>query len=587
MTAEVDGSLYLKTVPGDFDPGRDAAAGPWCFSGVEDKHPGWMELKFIDPFDGANEVARAGEAVRCLAGSLLPDLTSELNSYHGTAHEPLFWRTILIYWIIETVQYSWSRYVQTEKLVQSLSSRRFRVEVFTEKQSWEFQDSQDFAESLAQNRDFQWWLDSRIIKLLAPSHWELIEAAPPTLTETVTPRCSTGIVRRIKRAVKHHLGFTNIHGTRLGTFWIALLLNLVTRPEQTRKPLEKMDFDPTRVFPQPFLELLNELLRLTMPRVFKEGFMALAAPLAMARYRPGRLRLGSLDWTNDYERFTFAFAQQKGERLVQFQHGGVYGVIKSQPMVSAIEHGSDAFATWGWTAQENYAGNFIPLPSPWLSKFANRHRNESKKLILVGTAIRNRYQRIESIPQPSQTVKYLEDKVVFLDALDKKPKSHATYRPYRRTYIDTDDGVFIEKQLPEIPLLGGNLERHLMGCRLLVLDHNSTSLNLALAANIPTVCYWDEKIWALCRQAQPYFDKLKQCGILYSDPVTAAHHVNSIWDDVPAWWNRTELQQTRREWVNRYALNNRFWYWEWIKTFLRIQQNSANSSHSIETIVNQ
>jgi len=167
--ADVDGTLYLTTVPGDFDSSRDVAAGPWCFSGVEDEHPGWMELKFIDPFDGADEVAEAGEHVQKLADSLVPGLAAELNAYHGTDYEPDFWRIILIYWIVETVQYSWSRYIQTKKLVQSLSSRRLRVNVCTEKQNWRFHDSTDFAKSLVQNRNFQWWADSIIIKRQAPS----------------------------------------------------------------------------------------------------------------------------------------------------------------------------------------------------------------------------------------------------------------------------------------------------------------------------------------------------------------------------------------------------------------------------------
>jgi putative transferase (TIGR04331 family) len=301
----------------------------------------------------------------------------------------------------------------------------------------------------------------------------------------------------------------------------------------------------------------------------------MATPLANARYRPKRLRIGSLDYVNDRERVAFAFAKENGERLVQVQHGGNYGVAKSVSVEATLEYSQDAFVTWGWTEQEDCVGRFIPLPSPFLGKYANRHCASNNNLLLVGTSIRFRFLRISSTPQPSQYLRYLKDKVSFIGNLTKKPKGCTVYRPYGRGHNDINDARFIETRCPGIAIMEECdhkhfIENHLLKCRLLVLDHNSTTLNVALAANIPTVCFWEDDAWSICRQAQPHFDKLKECKILFHDPVQAAEHVNRVWDDVSAWWNDEKVQQSRREWVGLFALNSRLWWMDWIKILSRL-----------------
>ena len=299
--------------------------------------------------------------------------------------------------------------------------------------------------------------------------------------------------------------------------------------------------------------------------------------MARAHYRPGRLRIGTLDSNNDHERLTFAFARKKGERLVQFQHGGVYGVARSSPLGVNSDYLLGVFMTWGWTAQENQRDRFIALPSPWLSKFTDRHRVTNDQLILVGTIIRFRFLRIGSLPQPSQLIPYLKGKVDFFHALAEAPRASAAYRAYPndRGYNDLNDGDFVSRRFPGIPMVEGDLVGSILGCRLLIIDHNSTTLHLALAANVPTVCFWGDDAWSVCRQAQPYFDKLRECGILFDDPVLAAEHVNRVWDDVATWWDDEKLQQVRREWVRQLALNRRLWWVDWLKTLSHLQRSPS------------
>ena len=54
-----------------------------------------------------------------------------------------------------------------------------------------------------------------------------------------------------------------------------------------------------------------------------------------------------------------------------------------------------------------------------------------------------------------------------------------------------EDAPWLLRRFPEVQRCTGPLEPHMLGCRLLVLDHAGTTLAQALAANIPLLLYWD------------------------------------------------------------------------------------------------
>jgi len=77
----------------------------------------------------------------------------------------------------------------------------------------------------------------------------------------------------------------------------------------------------------------------------------------------------------------------------------------------------------------------------------------------------------------------------------------------------------------------------LENCRLYVCDHLSTTFAEALAANKPTVLFCNPETNRLRLDAQPYFDLLRNSGILFDTPETAASAVAAVYGDVEAWWN--------------------------------------------------
>ena len=59
-------------------------------------------------------------------------------------------------------------------------------------------------------------------------------------------------------------------------------------------------------------------------------------------------------------------------------------------------------------------------------------------------------------------------------------------------------------------------------CRVYVADHLETTYIEALAANKPTILFYDPAQYRIREEAKPYYDGLASAGILHTDPESAA-----------------------------------------------------------------
>ncbi len=72
---------------------------------------------------------------------------------------------------------------------------------------------------------------------------------------------------------------------------------------------------------------------------------------------------------------------------------------------------------------------------------------------------------------------------------------------------------------------------HLSISRLCICFYNGTPFLETFVANYPTLLYWDPNYTELNESAQPYFDLLREAGILHDTPESAASKLNGIYQD--------------------------------------------------------
>ncbi|OFX08810.1 MAG: hypothetical protein A2516_08620 [Alphaproteobacteria bacterium RIFOXYD12_FULL_60_8] len=562
--------LILARIGTDFDPRTQVPLGPWCFLGKEGVYADWEKLPFFDVFDDAETQWAHWLQVRKLANHLVRRLATELNTRHGTNYGLRYWRELLLLWLLLLIQTSWVRYLHIKAFIEKWPGKPLAVELIDHR-DWDFASELDFFTNGSKNPIFDAWVCSLVIERLAPKDWSLTQVAAaeilykePGGEDRIPAR--TNALKRYLRRVLGRQRFFHVTGTGpVASVLMSTFLSLLPcKPAHLPELIDGDDFDPCQAFPNDYLEILETLIPATLPRTFRDDFAAHDEAAKKQGYRAGKLMVTAAAKYLSANRFMTAQAIQAGERILRAQHGAGYGWSRTQN-AQEIEYFDQAFLSWGWEKDGVHPDKAVPLPSPMLSRFKDGHRERTSNLIFVGTNLEMGPFPFKAAPQPTKWLTYRRWKVAFLNSLGSEVMSQLLYRPYFRTPSDLEDVGYLEKHLPPLPLLKDDLTQAMLGCRLLVLDHPGTALNIAMAANVPLVGVWEQKAWPLHPEAQPAFDRLREAKILFHDPMEAAAHINAVWADVSSWWNAADVREAHRDWSRQFALADKIWWWPWLR----------------------
>lgn len=566
------GRLYLSTIDEQFDSARDVALNFACLVKDGSVQSDWAKTRFASPLTDDAALAKTAEDLGRLANYLMVEVADDLNGRHGLNRSVDFWRIVAFSWLMELAQGAWIGFSEVREAIDLQEGQPLRVSVLSPDEKWNFADINDFEHHLMHNKRLNWWIRSLILIDLAPEDW-VLETLPAPDRENIDEQTSnawtadtnTGMFSTLAKKTRAFLGCGHIAGIRESALLLAAYANILPRhPGRLDVQPETYESD-AEAFPPAFLTVMRKLIAKTMPRSYREDFPVFAREAKTTKYRPGRLRLGTAEVWNDRKRIVLAHALENGEKTIHCQHGGSYATNLIHLHTAEVEYKNGPMFTWGWTEHGDYTGNFVPLPSPLLSKIADRHRFKEDSLIVVGECIRLNLPRLVTQPRQESWVLYLQETLRFVSSLSPAARGATLYRPYLRDNVDFDLNSLRAENFPDIPALTGDLHGKLLRCRLAVLTGAGTTMNIALAANVPTVGFWNPGFHTPSRQAAPLFDALRRHKILFDDPEECAHHINDIWENVPGWWLSPESQEVRQEWTRLFARTSSIWWWHWMR----------------------
>jgi putative transferase (TIGR04331 family) len=104
---------------------------------------------------------------------------------------------------------------------------------------------------------------------------------------------------------------------------------------------------------------------------------------------------------------------------------------------------------------------------------------------------------------------------------------------------------------------------HLATSRLCVCLYNGTPFLETFVANYPTLLGWDPRYAELNEFAQPYFDLLREAGILHETPETLASKLNDIYQNPLSWWMSSDVQGAKNKFCERFARTSDDWLDQW------------------------
>jgi putative transferase (TIGR04331 family) len=561
-------TLVLGTIPDDFSPDTHVPLGPWCFINKEEVYPEWESLSFQpDPFATAEELADAARITSEYSNSLIPAITQQLNRENGTKYSEKFWRLLVIPWLLYLVQTTWERQCRLKQFLQKHQGEAFRVDLVKDSIDWKFSDTVDFMYRGVLNPDYNAWLYSRMLERQLPSPWQV-----RYMEKSVRPSVRSNEMKPwrswFKDSLMSRMRCIGVYGIGPANS-IVWSLFLSAKPARGSLPPFQFGRTPTRCELNWILDF-QKLLRSTVPLCFRD-LENLGAKKKRIKEKTGKLSLiGPVIYYHEGQKLKLARRVEAGEKLVPTQHGGNYGELKSAPLISEVEYKHSGFFSWGWEKHEDYDGEVYPVASPYVSGLRDKHRQTNDELILVGTFANLFLLRFDSSPQALQQLEYRKSKCNFIESLKPAVFERTLYRPYPDERGAMRDRWYFEQKYPGVKILEEPLYTRIMRCKLLVLDHPLTTLNVALAANIPMVGFWDSKAWVMCRQAEPHFDAMQKAGVFFQTGKAAAEQVNKIWDDVRGWWARSEIQEARKVWCYQYARTSKLWWVEWLRVLWKM-----------------
>ena len=522
------------------------------------------------PDDQSLETARAD--VTDLVNATVEIWALHLNKQHDRDWSVDFWRMLILPWICEITQRVHARWRVFDEIAADTADGPIRVRTMAGIERWAFPDLRELQKYLFEDATFGWWIDSVVLAARNDIQLEMepveIDISVSAFTGRPAPVPVTGM-----RKFKLSLGHTDIIGARYAGIVLALYANLLPGRGRAGKMQPPVSPERRKSFPASLLSALDTILQATVPRTYWDDYEALEAVGRQFRYRSGRVRVGTIDYWNDTEKIVAAMGREAGEKLAIAQHGGFYGQMRYNILATEGEYRYGRFFTWGFDRHDDYDADLAPLPSPMLTRVANTHRETNSELIIVADPIRFGVTRIAPQPRGLRWLDYCDDTVRYLGALSEAPLRCTFFRPYANAQTDISDEHIVEN-FPEIGRVEGDLHARMMNCKLLQLCSPNTTMIMAMAANVPLLAFWRPEFFTLSKTAMPYFDRLRDVGVLFDTPEAAAAQANAIWENPTEWWCGSDIQSARREWCDRFARTDRFWLAPWMREIWRLARTA-------------
>lgn len=302
-----------------------------------------------------------------------------------------------------------------------------------------------------------------------------------------------------------------------------------------------------------FQQILSRIIPYQIPLVHVEMFGQLRAK-ALKSYpkQPQTIITANAHTCHEAFKLWAGHCIERGSKFVISQHGGNYGMSLWNSEEDHELNIADVFLSWGWTSDND---KIQPLASGKLRKACKEITpNNTGKILWVQMGIPRYSYLMYSIPVSSQWLNYHADQISFAQNLDDDVRKEIVLRLYPVDYSWHQKERW-QANFPNLAI-SDNSEpflRQLCECRLFVGTYNATTYLETLAANFPTLIFWDPHYWELRKEVEPYFSELKSAGIFHDNPVSAAKKLNTISGDVGAWWASDSVQNARARFVDKFA----------------------------------
>jgi putative transferase (TIGR04331 family) len=554
--------------------------GEWCK--IYDQRHVWSKLDYqVLPYhwDDRARLHQDYLHLRNVYERYLGQLAERLNEIHRVDHSVRYWRIIVGPWLFFFIQSLYDRYLSICNAAQSRLVTNTWIAT-PPPGSWTPKEFSQFVRWFIGD-EYNHYIYSYLIEALGEIPFEVQEQRPTFPSEDSNRTNGSALKRGLRR-------FLESYGRRIPSRWHKVVF---VDSGLSLRDLLKLQFslgqwpDPSiaQVIPKdiPVNETLRKSVALgpgesrfelvldglvpeQIPRVYLEGYAEMQQAAAAAFPKQASLIFTPLAHAG-FEAFKFWAADQveRGAKLALANHGGNYG---SGLWMTYEEHEieiSDRYYTWGWGIDGD--SKTVPLSA---RKFASSQEKLKPRpdgtILWVAMSLPRYSYWMYSLPVGPQMLNYLDDQQRFARSVSPAVHDLLKLRLYMHDYGWNELSRWNDID-PTLTCYQGPtpMEEQLNESRLMIATYNATTQLETFVSNFPTVMFWNPRHWELRPAAQPYFDELRDAGILHDTPESAAALVNEIYQDPQSWWLAPKVQRARDRYCERFIRTNKDWLHEW------------------------
>lgn len=342
-----------------------------------------------------------------------------------------------------------------------------------------------------------------------------------------------------------------------------------------------------------FEQILIRTLPQTFPTLYLEGYsQSIEAIQRLFPTSPQLIISSAHGWyTQEVFKFFAAVSKTRGSRIVSMQAGGSNGLYHYFSQQAHEQRLCDREFVWGWAKPKEIRRRNVPCfyTSKILSKAAkNRYANRGSKILFLQAGPFERFLRwIDSTPYGGGSGEaYIEWQKRFFGALRQTTQARVLYRekPQRKDgqhFVGRIAETFPKLEFEDTYSIAAPDRILDPGIRIIVADHCSTGYLESLAANKPTVLFWNSNLWLTGIEGSKLCDEMRDVNILHDSPESAAEWVERIYESPSDWWLSDRVQNVRQVVVNQFGWGTEDWlkYWrETVLSELEIAKRSGSST---------
>lgn len=551
-----------------------------CIDKMNNQEVREQRPQIINPYEKHSELVKATEYCWSLSLDCCYNLGKTLNNIHGVSYGPSYWKVLLLPWMSVLVENLYDRYLRLRWVRENCLNAVLEIPNVEGLSPLYRKSSDVWSDAHLHSTNIK--IYSFLIEAMGLSSnikylnvdWNDVRGTSTRVKQTNALVYSKKIAKWLRENANIHKGdavfweFFNKTGTDV--FYLSRKIGCLQLgvPVLQDKDFSQLVLDRRKIAfkctNDEFKKILQYFIPWALPISLFEEYRE-RRYIALRFLRKIKIMfISNRFWENDTLKILIAELKEKDGKIIGRQHGAGYGnyVIATPERVE--REISDYFITWGWKDERQCPT--VQLPDPRLSDLANTHSKNNRNILFIGSHAPMYMFRYQSYWIPEFVyLKYYPLKQKFFQKLEESVRNYILYRPYPFEY-GWNEEERIREILPNVRFDKSSPIQSMKNCSLVVIDHPGTSLLEALAINVPTISFWDNDQCPMREEAKPYFQLLKDAGILYYDPIDAAKRVNEVAKEPEIWWANGMLQSARQEFCHRFAWADSNWKRIWVKT---------------------